>query len=123
MNRAFSVTSRPSALGAPSPFDFGARQVEPPFGVVGAFELGIDEAVDGLVADDLAAFLTLWMGLLPGRVLVWGDNVAKQLLPAVAAAPSEAAAAAPADAAPSAPPSEAPKAIEVVPLPNPELPR
>jgi hypothetical protein len=75
------------------------------------------------LAVGLAAFLTLWMGLLPGRVLVWGDNVAKQLLPAVAAAPSEAAPAAPADAAPSAPPSEAPKAIEVVPLPNAELPR
>jgi hypothetical protein len=59
---------------------------------------------------------------LPGRVLVWGDNVAKQLLtaPAVAAAPSEPAAA---DAAPAAPADEAPKAIEVVPLPNAELPR
>ena len=66
----------------------------------------------------IAAVLTLWMGLMPGRVLVWGDNVARQLLPAPAvAAPSEPAV--PSDAAPS----EAPKAIEVVPLPNAELPR
>lgn len=66
----------------------------------------------------IAALLTLWMGLMPGRVLVWGGNVAKQLLPAPAvAAPSEPAA--PSEVAPS----EAPKAIEVVPLPNAELPR
>jgi NADH-quinone oxidoreductase subunit N len=75
------------------------------------------------LAVGLAAFLTLWMGLMPGRVLVWGDNVAKQLLPAVAAAPVEPAPAAPADAAPAAAPAEAQKAIEVVPLPNAELPR
>lgn len=66
----------------------------------------------------IAAVLTLWMGLMPGRVLVWGDNVARQLLPAPAvAAPSEPAA--PSEVAPA----EAPKAIEVVPLPNAELPR
>lgn len=62
MDRAFSVGSRPSALGAPTAPDLGAGQVEPPLSVVGAFELGVDEAVDGLVADDPMALL---MGQAP----------------------------------------------------------
>src|SRR3546814_8832065 len=47
--------ARPAALVSPSPLVFGAREVEAPAPVVGAFELGIDEAVDALVADDLMA--------------------------------------------------------------------
>ena len=66
----------------------------------------------------LAALLTLWMGIMPGRVLVWGGNIARQLLPAPAvvaapdAAPTPEAAPAP-DAIPSKP-------LEVVPLPSAE---
>ena len=57
VDRAFTVSSGPSTFRSPSTFDFGAGQIEPPCGVVGALELSVDEAVDGLVADDLVARL------------------------------------------------------------------
>jgi hypothetical protein len=52
----------PAALGPPAALVFGAREVEAPAAVVGALELGIDEAVDGLMADDPMALL---MGQAP----------------------------------------------------------
>src|SRR3546814_21185052 len=55
VDRGTIGVARPAALGTPSPLVFGAREVEAPAPVVGAFELGIDEAVDALVADDLMA--------------------------------------------------------------------
>ena len=48
---AFGV-ARPAPLGAPSALVFGAREIEAPSPVVGAAQLIIDEAIDGLVADD-----------------------------------------------------------------------
>ncbi|MEH3103817.1 MAG: hypothetical protein PGN12_07910 [Sphingomonas phyllosphaerae] len=50
-------SARPSAFGAPAPLVLGARQIMPPPPVVGALELGMDEAVDRLVADDPVAGL------------------------------------------------------------------
>src|SRR3546814_10934677 len=47
---------RPAALGAPSALILGAGEVEAPAPVVGTAQLAIDEAIDGLVADDPAAF-------------------------------------------------------------------
>jgi len=44
----------PAALGSPAALVLGARQVEAPSPVIGAFELGVDEAVDCLVTDDFA---------------------------------------------------------------------
>src|SRR3546814_8386626 len=55
VDRGTIGVARLAALGTPSPLVFGAREVEAPAPVVGAFELGIDEAVDALVADDLMA--------------------------------------------------------------------
>lgn len=49
--------ARPAAFGAPAALVFGARQVMTPAPVVGALELGMDEAVDRLVADDRVAGL------------------------------------------------------------------
>src|SRR3546814_8972116 len=46
----------PTALGAPSALILGAGEVEAPAPVVGTAQLVIDEAIDGLVADDPAAF-------------------------------------------------------------------
>jgi hypothetical protein len=43
----------PSALFTPPALELAARQVAPPGDVVGALHLGMDEAVDGLVADDV----------------------------------------------------------------------
>src|SRR5690606_26840360 len=45
----------PAALGAPAALVFGAGQIEAPAPIIGALELGINEAVDGLMADDRAA--------------------------------------------------------------------
>ena len=38
-------------FGPPSAFAFGAREVVAPAVVFGASDLGVDEAIDGLVAD------------------------------------------------------------------------
>src|SRR3546814_17374021 len=46
----------PTALGAPSALILGAGEVEAPAPVVGTAQLVIYEAIDGLVADDPAAF-------------------------------------------------------------------
>jgi len=57
---AFDEGRRAAAAGAsPSAFAFGAREIEPPAIVLGAGDLGVDEAVDGLVADDRSAGLAL----------------------------------------------------------------
>src|SRR5512140_3773513 len=51
--RSLLVPARPrSAFGAPAALVFGAGQIVAPAAVVGPFELGIDEAIDRLVADD-----------------------------------------------------------------------
>jgi hypothetical protein len=57
MDREAIGVAGPSSLGAPAALVFGAGQVMAPSPVIGAFELGIDEAIDGLVADDLAPSL------------------------------------------------------------------
>jgi hypothetical protein len=44
-----------AAFVAPAALEPSAQQVESPAAVAGAFELGVDEAVDGLVADNPAA--------------------------------------------------------------------
>ena len=41
-----------SALVEPATPELAAQQVAPPAAVVGALQLGVDEAIDGLVADD-----------------------------------------------------------------------
>src|SRR3546814_3779120 len=53
---------RPAALGAPSALILCAGEVEAPAPVVGTAQLAIDEAIDGLVAEDPAAF---FLGLTP----------------------------------------------------------
>jgi len=42
---------RSAFAGAPATFGFGSGKVEPPGAVVGAADLGIDEAIDAFVAD------------------------------------------------------------------------
>jgi len=64
MDRAAPRRLEPCRPDAPAAFVFGARQIEAPAPIVGAFELGIDEAIDGLVADDLTARFT-------GEAAVW----------------------------------------------------
>jgi len=49
--------ARPASLGAPSALVFCAREIEAPAPIIGAAQLVIDEAIDGLVADDPAAFV------------------------------------------------------------------
>jgi hypothetical protein len=57
-NAAFNEVLRTAALPAPAAaFTLAARQIAPPTIVPGAGELGIDEAVDRLVRDHLAALL------------------------------------------------------------------
>src|SRR5882672_56801 len=59
-NTAFNEVLRAAALPAPaSAFAFAARQIAPPTIIPGAGKLGIDEAVDRLVGDHLAALVTL----------------------------------------------------------------
>ena len=58
MDQAFTISSEPSAFSSLSLFDFGARQIEPLCGDVGALELSIDEKADGLVINYLMAFFT-----------------------------------------------------------------
>jgi hypothetical protein len=59
VDRATVGDARPSAaLVAPAAFVFGAGQVKSPAAAVGPFQLGIDEPVDGLVADDAMARFT-----------------------------------------------------------------
>src|SRR3546814_5805258 len=56
----------PTALGAPSALILGAGEVEAPAPVVGTAQLVIDEAIDGLVADDPAA---VFLGQTPRHQL------------------------------------------------------
>jgi hypothetical protein len=59
-NTAFNEVLRSAALPAPaSAFAFAARQIAPPAIVPGAGKLGVNEAVDALIGDDLAAPLAL----------------------------------------------------------------
>jgi hypothetical protein len=53
-NEARGAAAPPAATAAPA---LAARQVAPPAVVPGAGELGVDEAVDGLMADHLAALV------------------------------------------------------------------
>src|SRR3546814_11181142 len=55
VDRGTTGVARTAALGTPSPLVFGAREVAAPAPVVGAFELGLADAVDALVSDDLMA--------------------------------------------------------------------
>src|SRR3546814_12486014 len=55
MGRSFARLPGPSALGAPSALILGAWEIEAPAPVVAALQLGMDEAVDGLMADDLVS--------------------------------------------------------------------
>src|SRR3546814_9348507 len=55
MDRSFARLPGPSALGAPSALILGAWEIEAPAPVVAALQLGMDEAVDGLMADDLVS--------------------------------------------------------------------
>jgi hypothetical protein len=58
-NAAFDVVNRTAApTAAPTAFALAARQIEAPGIVFGAGNLGGDEAIDGLVADDDATVLT-----------------------------------------------------------------
>jgi hypothetical protein len=67
VDRATVGDARPSAtLVAPAALVFGAGQVTPPAAVVGPFQLGIDEPIDGLMADDAMA---RFMGETPGDLL------------------------------------------------------
>ena len=59
-NTAFNEVLRAAALPAPaSAFAFAARQIAPPAIVPGAGKLGVNEAVDALIGDYLAAPLAL----------------------------------------------------------------
>ena len=51
--RAASLLAPAAALG------LGSGEIAPPGAVVGAFQLGVDEAVDGLAADDGSALFAL----------------------------------------------------------------
>src|SRR3546814_3292555 len=55
MGRSFARLPGPSALGAPSALILGAWEIEAPAPVVAALQLGMDDAVDGLMADDLVS--------------------------------------------------------------------
>src|SRR3546814_17576210 len=55
MYRSFARLPGPSALGAPSALILGAWEIEAPAPVFAALQLGMDEAVDGLMADDLVS--------------------------------------------------------------------
>jgi hypothetical protein len=65
---AFDQQGRAAALLAPATaLGLGSGEIASPGAVVGAFQLGVDEAVDGLAADDGSARFELE----PANHLVW----------------------------------------------------
>jgi hypothetical protein len=57
LERGHAASARPTALDAPAALVLGAREGEAPAAVVDALELGIDETVNRLVADDPMSLL------------------------------------------------------------------
>src|SRR4051794_10910665 len=57
MDRPAVAEEQCAALLDPAALELAAQQVSAPATVVGALQLGVDEAIDGLVADDSAAVL------------------------------------------------------------------
>src|SRR5262245_14542896 len=64
-----------AAHAAPSAFALGARQVVAPAVVLGARDLGVDEAVDGLVADEAVA----GVALEAAGDLLWGPALGEAI--------------------------------------------